>query len=71
MWIEHQDVFYNLDKFNQIQRGEDDEILLANISHNGDWDEDEERSLCILNYTDKAERELAWDGFRTLIELLK
>jgi poly-D-alanine transfer protein DltD len=70
MWIEHDGTFYNLDKFNQICRGDDTELLLANIPSNGDWDSDDLKNICVFTYEDKVHRELAYDGFRKILDIV-
>jgi hypothetical protein len=59
MWIEHDNAYYNLDKFTQIVRGDDDEILLVNLNHNMTWD-DEEENMCSLKFPSVQDRELAF-----------
>jgi hypothetical protein len=68
MWIEHDDVFYNLDKFSQIVRGDEDEILFVSLSHNMNWDGKDEENIISLRFKSNDERELA---FRILQVKLK
>lgn len=58
-WFEHKGAFYNLDKFTQIVRGEENEILLTTLPHNGDW-EDVEEQICSLKFDDKDDMGLAF-----------
>lgn len=55
-WYEHDGVYYNLDKFTQIVRGEDTEILLCGLRYSGIW-EDEKKHICVLKFKNREERE--------------
>jgi hypothetical protein len=57
MWIEHEGVFFNLDLYKQICRGDDDEILLSAEAHNGTWDD--EKNIASLRFESKEARNLA------------
>jgi hypothetical protein len=57
MWIEHKDIFYNLDHYTQICRGDDDEILLSIEIHNMEWEDEEKHAS--LKFESKEDRDLA------------
>jgi hypothetical protein len=60
MWVEHDGAFYNLDKFSQVVRGDEDEILLVSISHNMIWENEDEKNICSLKFKTNEDRELAF-----------
>jgi hypothetical protein len=47
IWIEHNNTYYNLDKFTQIRLKDEGETFLVNISHNREWI-DQEDKICYL-----------------------
>lgn len=57
-WIKHNDVLYNLEKFVQIQGGDECEILLSTEVHNMDWED--ETKHCVLKYYCKEKRDQAF-----------
>lgn len=57
MWIEHEGVFFNLDLYKQICRGDDDEILLSTEDHNASWYDD--KNIASLRFKSKEDRDLA------------
>jgi len=64
-WYLHEDCLYNLSKFIQICRRNDNEIVLSTHLHNEYWnDESKSRSLLFL---DKEERE---EEFEIIINIL-
>ena len=65
-WIIHNDALYNLDKFTQIIRGDETEILLCDLSYNGCWD-NEENNICVLEFKDKETRELSFDKIKMVL----
>lgn len=71
MWIEHNDTFYDLSKFTQIVRGDDDEILLVSLFHNMDWENEEEKYICSLKFSSCDERELFYHSLREKLNIVK
>lgn len=55
-WIMHDDTLYNLNNYNQIIRGDEDEILISTETHNMDWYDNEEKHLS-LKFESKEKRE--------------
>lgn len=65
-WFSHDDTLFNLDKFTQIVRGDENEILLTTLSHNMEW-EDEEDKICVLKFKSKEDREIAFNKICKLL----
>lgn len=68
-WIDHDGQLYNLDKFTQISRGDEDELLLSTESHNGLWND--ETKTCSLTFKSKQHRDLAMDMIMRWLETLQ
>ena len=67
-WIEHLGVFYNLDQFIEISRGDDDEIILSKeLILEGMVFNDELTQ--ILEFSSKKERDEKLDYIRARISL--
>lgn len=68
-WYNHRDHLFNLDKYTQIVRGNDEEILLVDKTFNGDWEDEDERDFAILTYDNEDQRDLAFLNILKLLEL--
>lgn len=54
-WLYHDSVLFNLEKYSQICRGDEDEILLSTESHTNDWND--ESKYASLKFENKAQRD--------------
>lgn len=65
MWVYHNGVFINLDHVKQIERGDEDEILLSFETHNLDWDDAEK--YIVLVFDGFGQRE---NAYRKIFKML-
>jgi hypothetical protein len=66
-WFEHKGCYYNLSKYYQVCLGDENEILLAPFSFNGDWEDQEDHQLTILLFVSKEERDNAISKIRDIL----
>lgn len=66
-WYNYNDHLFNLDKYYQIVRGDEDEILLVDKAYNAPWDDEDERDFAILTFDNKNDRDLAFFTIQKLL----
>lgn len=68
-WVKHNDTLFNLDHYNIVVRGDDDEIILSTETSNEiDWDD--ESKCASLRFKDRDQREKAFETICSYLDCL-